>query len=129
MTSLRIDRLLWFLRLVPSRSIAARLVETGHIRIGGQRVTKPAAPVQAGDVVTLPLRSGVRVLEILAIPARRGPACEAAACYLDRTAPRGESDSQRGEMIDGGGAADLGGGKGTDERATSARRPSGAEKP
>jgi ribosome-associated heat shock protein Hsp15 len=125
-TSLRIDRLLWFLRLVPSRSIAARLVETGHIRIGGGRVTKPATPVQAGDVLTLPLRSGVRVLEIIAIPTRRGPACEAAACYRDRTTPRGESDSQRGEMIDGSGAADLGGDRGTDGRAMTARPPSGA---
>lgn len=126
MTSLRIDRLLWFLRLAPSRSMAQKLVETGHIRIGGQRVSKAAYMVHAGDVLTLPLHSGVRVLQIIAIPARRGPAAEAAACYRDRRLLRSESDSQHGEVIDGGGDADLGDAGGTDGRAMTARPPSGA---
>ena len=121
MTSLRIDRLLWFLRLAPSRSMAQKLVETGHIRISGQRVSKAAHPVQAGDVLTMPLHSGVRVLEIIAIPARRGPAAEAAACYYDRDLLRSESDSKCGEVIDGGGDADLGGVRWTDGHAMTAR--------
>ena len=104
MTVLRIDRLLWFLRLAPSRSAAQKLVETGHIRLGGQRVSKTAQGVAAGDVLTLPLHGGVRVIEILAIPTRRGPAAEAAACYRTRS----ESDSQQGEVIDGGADADIG---------------------
>lgn len=104
MTSLRIDRLLWFLRLAPSRGAAQKLIETGHVRLGGQRVSKPAQPVKAGDVLTLPLRGGVRVIEITTVPARRGPAAEATECYRDRI----ESDSQHGEVIDGGAAAALG---------------------
>lgn len=126
MINMRIDRLLWFLRLAPSRSLAQKLVETGHIRIGGQRVSKAAYMVHAGDVLTLPLHSGVRVLQIIAIPARRGPAAEAAGCYRDRDLRRSESDSQNCEVIDGSADADLGDAGGTDGRAMTARPPSGA---
>lgn len=108
MISLRLDRLLWFLRLAPSRSMAQSWVAAGHIRANGQRVTKPAHPVRAGDVLTLPMRSEVRVVEILALPTRRGPAAEAAACVRSIGAGPTESDSQLGEVIDGGANADLG---------------------
>lgn len=105
--ALRIDRLLWFLRLAPSRSVAHDWVLAGHIRANGVRVTKAAHAVRAGDVLTLPMRGGVRIIEILNLPPRRGPAGEAAACYRDRSAGN-ESDSQFGEVIDAGGRADLG---------------------
>ena len=108
MISLRLDRLLWFLRLAPSRSMAQNWVAAGHIRANGQRVTKPAHPVRAGDVLTLPMPSEVRVLEILALPTRRGPAVEAAACVRQIGGGGTESDSQLGEVIDGGANADLG---------------------
>ena len=64
-----------------SRSLAQGLVETGHIRIDGKRVIKPSELVRAGSVVALPLRGQVRVLRVLALPKRRGPAAEARACY------------------------------------------------
>jgi ribosome-associated heat shock protein Hsp15 len=105
--ALRIDRLLWFLRLAPSRSVAHDWVLAGHIRANGVRVTKAALAVRPGDVLTLPMRGGVRIIEILYLPLRRGPASEAAACYLDRSAGN-ESDSQFGEVIDAGAPADLG---------------------
>jgi ribosomal 50S subunit-recycling heat shock protein len=98
-TGLRLDRLLWFLRLAPSRSAAQDWVLAGHFRINGQRVAKTAHNVRVGDVLTLPLAQGVRVVELVHLPHRRGPATEAAACYRDLTIPI-ESDSQRGEMID-----------------------------
>lgn len=86
---MRIDRLLWFLRLARSRTLAQRLVEGGHIRRNGQRVERLAQPVAPGDVLTLPLGGGVRVIELLALPTRRGPAPEAQACYrvLDEVPP------------------------------------------
>lgn len=105
--SLRIDRLLWFLRLAPSRSAAQTWVLAGHIRIGGQRVTKPAHAVHVGDVLTLPFARTVRVVELTSLPHRRGPAAEASACYRDAGGVN-ESDSQHGEVIDGGADADLG---------------------
>jgi len=86
---LRIDSLLCFLRLASSRSFAQEWARAGHIRLNGRRVTKPSAGICAGDVLTLPMRTHVRVIEILALPARRGPAAEAQACYrvLDAGAP------------------------------------------
>jgi ribosome-associated heat shock protein Hsp15 len=106
--ALRIDRLLWFLRLAVSRSFAQTWVATGHIRLGGQRVTRAAQPVRVGDVLTLPMRTGVCVIEILVLPVRRGPAAEAAACYRHLTPRTAESDSQYGEVIDGNALGDLG---------------------
>ena len=78
---MRIDKLLWFLRLAKTRSAAQALVGQGHIRLGGKRVERAAQGIAAGDVLVLPLASAVVVIEILALPTRRGPACEAQSCY------------------------------------------------
>jgi ribosome-associated heat shock protein Hsp15 len=77
----RIDRFLFFIRLLKSRTLAQDLVETGHIRIDGKRVEKSSEEVRVGSVVALPLHDKVRVLRVLALPSRRGPASEARACY------------------------------------------------
>jgi ribosome-associated heat shock protein Hsp15 len=79
----RIDRFLFFIRLAKSRTLAQALVETGHIRIDGKRVIKPSEEVREGSIVALPLHGRVRVLEALSLPARRGPAAEARACYRE----------------------------------------------
>lgn len=79
--SLQIDKLLFFLRFARSRSLAQALAASGHIRVGGRRIERASHAITVGDVVTLPLGAGVLVLELLALPARRGPACEARACY------------------------------------------------
>lgn len=80
---MRIDRLLWFLRFAKSRGLAQKWIGEGHIRRNGARVTRQDQPVAEGDVLTLPLGRHVRVIEILALPHRRGPAEEARACYRD----------------------------------------------
>jgi ribosome-associated heat shock protein Hsp15 len=49
--------------------------------LNGRRIEKPSAAVAVGDVLIVPARSGVRVIELIAVPARRGPAPEALACY------------------------------------------------
>ena len=84
---MRIDKLLWFLRLAKTRSAAQALVGTGHIRLNGKRVERTAQAVSIGDVMVIPLHKGVAVIELLALPQRRGPASEAIACYrtLDGT--------------------------------------------
>jgi ribosome-associated heat shock protein Hsp15 len=79
--ALRIDRFLHCIRLVKSRSLAQALVETGYVRIDGKRVAKPSDEVRAGSVVALPLHGRTRVLRVLVLPTRRGPAPEARACY------------------------------------------------
>lgn len=78
---MRIDKLLWFLRFAPSRALAHDWVLAGHMRLNGRRIEKPGQAVKPGDVLTLPLRQGVRVIEILALPVRRGPSPEAQSCY------------------------------------------------
>ena len=78
---MRIDRFLYFVRLAKSRTIAQSLVDTGHIRIDGKRVVKASDDVHAGSVVALPLHGQTRVLRVLVLPSRRGPAAEARACY------------------------------------------------
>ena len=71
MTAQRIDKLLWFLRFTKSRSLAQAVVEQGHVRLNGHRVTRSAQPVAAGDRLVLPLGQLVRVIEIVALPSRR----------------------------------------------------------
>lgn len=80
---LRIDRWLWCARFFKSRSAAADAVRSGHVRLNGQRV-KPAHAVKIGDLlqVALPQRAE-RDVAIAAIPARRGPAPEAASSYVE----------------------------------------------
>ena len=78
---MRADKLLWFLRFAPSRNVAQAMAESGHIRRNGARIARAAAPVSVGDVLVVPLAIGVRVIELLAIPGRRGPAEEARTCY------------------------------------------------
>ena len=78
---MRIDKLLWFLRLASTPSFAHEWVQAGHIRLNGRRIEKPSAGVTQGDVLTLPMRTRVRVIEIVSLPNRRGPAAEAIACY------------------------------------------------
>jgi len=78
---LRVDKLLWFLRLAPSRTLAHDWVAEGHFRLNGRRIEKPSAAVGVGDVLTIPARSGVRVIELIEVPERRGPVAEAIACY------------------------------------------------
>jgi ribosome-associated heat shock protein Hsp15 len=87
MTALRIDKLLWFLRFAKTRSLAQDIVEAGHLRLNGTRVTRCAHGVTAGDRLVLPLGTQIRVIEIITLPSRRGPASEAVTCYrvLDET--------------------------------------------
>jgi ribosome-associated heat shock protein Hsp15 len=77
----RIDRFLHCIRLVKSRTLAQALIDTGHVRVDGKRIEKPSEPVRVGSIVALPLRGEVRILKVLSLPGRRGPASEARACY------------------------------------------------
>jgi len=80
---MRIDKYLFFIRLVKTRGLAQKLVEDGHFRIDGRVVERAHAEVRAGSVLTFPLNGRVRVLKVEALPDRRGPAPEAQACYTD----------------------------------------------
>jgi ribosome-associated heat shock protein Hsp15 len=77
----RIDRFLFFIRLIKSRTLAQAVIETGHVRIDGRRVEKSSEEVRIGSIVALPLDDRVHILRVLTLPNRRGPAPEARACY------------------------------------------------
>lgn len=79
--TVRIDRFLFFIRLAKSRTLAQAIVETGYVRIDGHRVEKASEQVRVGSIVALPLHGTVRVVRVLALPERRGPASEARLCY------------------------------------------------
>lgn len=77
----RLDKWLWYARFAKSRSLAARLVEGGFVRLNGVRVSTPARAVGPGDVLTVAAPHGTAVLRILAPGERRGPAAEARRLY------------------------------------------------
>jgi len=77
----RIDRYLYCIRLIKSRTLAQTVIETGHVRIDGKRVEKPSAEVHVGSVIALPLNDRARILRVLSLPNRRGPPAEARLCY------------------------------------------------
>jgi ribosome-associated heat shock protein Hsp15 len=78
---MRLDRYLFFIRLLKSRTLAQGLIEDGHVRVDGRRVAKPSEEVRVGSIVALPLRGQVRVLRVTSLPERRGPASEARLAY------------------------------------------------
>ena len=78
---MRLDRYLFFIRLVKSRTLAQDLIGQGYVRVDGKRVAKPAEEIRLGSVIALPLHGQVRVLRVTSLPARRGPAAEARLAY------------------------------------------------
>ncbi len=83
----RLDKWLWYARIVKSRSLAATFIETGKVRHNKVRVTKPAQLVRAGDVLTVSINHKIRILKVLEPGKRRGPASEAQALYEELTPP------------------------------------------
>jgi ribosome-associated heat shock protein Hsp15 len=83
----RLDKWLWFARVVKTRTLAARLVADGHVRLNGARIEAPAHPVAAGDVLTIALERQVRVLRVVAPGLRREGYPEAKLLFDELTSP------------------------------------------
>ncbi len=88
---LRLDKWLWQARFFKTRSLAAKQVSGGHVRVNGARVIKPAHAVGPGDVLTFAQGRAIRVVEVVALGTRRGPASEAATLFHDRSPPRDDT--------------------------------------
>ncbi|MBW8753843.1 MAG: RNA-binding S4 domain-containing protein [Sphingomonadales bacterium] len=84
---MRIDKFLFFIRLVKTRGLAQKLVEDRHMRVDGRTIERAHTDVKAGNVLTFPLNDRVRVIRVEALPTRRGPPAEAQACYTDLAPP------------------------------------------
>ena len=79
----RIDKWLWHARIVKTRTSAAGLVTSGHIRVNSARVVTPSHPVKVGDVLTIALDRRVRIWKVADFSERRGDADAARALYID----------------------------------------------
>lgn len=87
--SLRIDRWLWFARFFKSRSLAARICAERRVRVNGTVITKSNQQVKTDDVLTFPQGKEIRIVKVLELGTRRGPAAEAQALFEDLS-PRPE---------------------------------------
>lgn len=85
--TIRLDKWLWQARFFRTRSLAARVVAAGGVRLNSERTDKPARAVGPGDVLTFAQGARVRVVRVLASGARRGPPAEAALLYEDLSPP------------------------------------------
>ncbi|MGZ9034688.1 MAG: RNA-binding S4 domain-containing protein [Rhodospirillales bacterium] len=108
--ALRLDKWLWHARFYKSRSLAAKLCETAPMRVNGSAVAKAHYLVREGDVLTFVWNGRIRVVRVLALGIRRGPASEARMLYAD---------------LDASGAAGQGH-VGATERTSAAEIPSGS---
>lgn len=83
----RLDKWLWHARFFKSRTLAAKQCEIGRVRVNRVPVKKPSATVRPGDLLTFPQGNTIRVVKVLALGDRRGPASEAQTLYEDQTPP------------------------------------------
>lgn len=81
MERLRVDKWLWFARLVKSRTLAAGLVDAGQVRINKVKARKASQEIGVGDVLTVAVHGRILVVRIVACGVRRGPAPEACTLY------------------------------------------------
>jgi ribosome-associated heat shock protein Hsp15 len=79
----RLDKWLWHSRVVRTRTAAAELAESGHVRVNGVRVNAPSRRVHVGDVLTISLHRGVRVLRVAGFAGQRGAGSAARMLYED----------------------------------------------
>lgn len=87
----RIDKWLFFARVVKSRTLAARTVAEGRVRLNRDKIGEPARTVKPGDVLTLRLERRILVLKVVQPGVRRGPAEEARRLYEDLTPGAGDA--------------------------------------
>ncbi|MEC3859949.1 RNA-binding S4 domain-containing protein [Mesobacterium sp. TK19101] len=100
---IRIDKWLWQARFFKTRGLSAKVVQAGHCRVNGLHIAKPAFNVGPGDVLTFPQGLDVRVIRIVALGTRRGPAPEAQTLYEDLAPPPPRDAEPAIPSFDGGG--------------------------
>lgn len=83
----RIDKWLFFARVVKSRSLAAKLAVAGRVRINRDKASQASDLIKPGDVLTITLDRRILVYKVLDAGKRRGPAEEARTLYEDMSPP------------------------------------------
>jgi ribosome-associated heat shock protein Hsp15 len=95
----RIDKWLFFARVVKSRSLAAKLAVAGRVRINSDKASQASDPVKPGDVLTITLERRILVYKVLDGGVRRGPAEEARKLYEDVSPPPAAKGSALADAI------------------------------
>jgi ribosome-associated heat shock protein Hsp15 len=98
----RLDKWLFFARVVKSRSLAARLIRDGKVRVNAVKTDAAAHSLKTGDVLTITLERRILVLKLAGCGVRRGPAVEARLLYEDLTPPPEPVRMDGPVAIDGG---------------------------
>ncbi len=83
--TMRADKWLWHARFFKTRGLATKLIAAGHLRVNGTKIAKASHGISPGDVLTFPQAKRVRVIRLVALSLRRGPAPEAQLLYEDLT--------------------------------------------
>ena len=89
--NLRIDKWLWYARFFKIRALASKLCTSGKLRLNCELIRKGHATLKEKDVLTFPKEDDVRVIKVISLANRRGPASEAAALYQDLEPPHSAS--------------------------------------
>ncbi len=84
----RLDQWLWHARFFKTRTLASALCRRSKIRVDGAVQNKAAASITPGQVLTFPQAGEIRVIKVLRLSTRRGPALAAATLYEDLTPPQ-----------------------------------------
>jgi len=99
--TVRLDKWLWQARFFKTRTLAAKVVAGAHVRVNGTKTDKPAQKIGPGDTLTFPQGRDIRVVRVLALTERRGPATEARTLYEDLTPIKAPAPAS--PRYDGGG--------------------------
>jgi len=97
--TLRIDKWLWQARFFKSRTLAGKFVNSGKIRLNGAPISKAHVAVKPKDVLTFPLGPHVRVIEVVKMGERRGPAPEARTLYEDLDPPQPKLKKEKEPVV------------------------------
>ena len=98
--SQRLDQWLWYARFAKSRTLAQALIDRGKVRLNRNRIGKVSQTCKQGDVVTLSLGPRIRIVRVVGLGTRRGPATEAAVLFEELT-PQAVPLTDRAKSTDG----------------------------
>ncbi len=86
--TLRVDKWLWHARFFKSRTLAGKFVNSGKVRLNGSAISKAHVALKSEDVLTFPLGPHIRLIRVIEMGTRRGPAKEAQTLYEDLDPPQ-----------------------------------------
>ena len=94
-SKLRVDKWLWYARIFKTRTLAASSVKSGKVRVNQEKISSPSRGLVAGDVLTVTLARQIKILKVVELGTRRGPASEAQALYEDMSPPPVKRESSQ----------------------------------